>query len=123
MNIKITVPYNYEIIIPMGEKSGELITALAGCLLVKEEGYGKDKKWISADVDEKLKIEFISESFQTPIADPIKKAMEATEIATTRWLDSYREAETLKAKVKELEGKLNGIKETATPTTETEVAF
>jgi hypothetical protein len=109
MKIKLEVPYSHFVIIDVDQDSGVLLRALSSAKLVTSEGYGKDIKWIAAEVDKRLSFEVVQDDFLIAPHDAITKLTSENALTTTRWLAEYSEKNKIQAELTELKNKIESL--------------
>lgn len=107
MKLKLEIPAYTFLVLPACNESGALLAGIAQGILVKEEGYGKDKKFLVSD--EKVKIELVDDNFNAETTDPFKKLQEQLANSQNEWHVEYNKRTKAEKELSEIKKKLESV--------------
>ena len=111
MPIKVTFPGSYTVFQP--SDSGAFLTALASAQVVETSGWEDNE--VHKLCKNKPQIEIIDNLDFAPLPTPLQELQDRLRSSEKSWMDYYNKFNASEKKVKELEARLNEIKESVVP--------
>jgi hypothetical protein len=111
MQLKITFPGSFTVFNP--DDAGDFLKALSKAQVIDSSGWG-DNMTLKLSKS-KPQVEFIDNLDFAPLPAPLVELQERLRASEKSWMDYYNRFAESEKKVKELEAKLEGIKEKVSP--------
>ena len=105
MKILFSIPYGSKLV--LSDEHAGILTALCGGVIIREEGYGKDRRYVQAE--DPPTVEFVREVSFEDLPTPLVELQKRAEISEKRWLEEYNLKNAEKKRADELQKKLDSI--------------